>query len=320
MSRHFRDRKHSKDWLPAVRRPDLVPAGRRNWAAWRTGFNGAGSGICRPGPAKEEGLPARCSRAADRGPCRCIVPFSNPSWCCPERSSFDRSAAFSQHSALAIRISPKGSARKSSGQLAREPQFRVAGSSSSSQFGENPNVNEVARRLDVDYVVEGSVRRQGDRVRVDAGLVRASDGMRLWSDSYDGKLDDIFAIQREIGTAIAGALQRRLVRAPALSGPLVTKGEAYNLYLTARSLIRTRNRRVGPYRGRPPPRCAPDRPGLCARLGQPGRGDLIAGGPWRTMKPSSPHCGRPTATRVTRSLWRPSSPRHIRPGPHRWLW
>ena len=132
------------------------------------------------------------------------------------------------------------------GQLAREPQFRVAGSSSSSQFGTNPDINEVARRLDVEYVLEGSVRKQGDQVRVDAGLVRASDGMRLWSDSYDGKLDDIFAIQREIGAAIAGALQRKLVRAPTLSGPLVTKGEAYNLYLTARSLIRTRNRRIGP--------------------------------------------------------------------------
>lgn len=132
------------------------------------------------------------------------------------------------------------------GQLAREPQFRVAGSSSSSQFGENPNVNEVARRLHVDYVLEGSVRRQGNQVRVDAGLVRASDGMRLWTDSYDGKLDDIFAIQRQIGAAIAGALQRKLVRTPALSGPLVTTGDVYDLYLTARSLLRTRNRRVGP--------------------------------------------------------------------------
>jgi TolB-like protein/DNA-binding winged helix-turn-helix (wHTH) protein len=132
------------------------------------------------------------------------------------------------------------------GQLAREPHFRVAGRSSSSQFGDNPNVNEVAERLNVDYVLEGSVRRQGDQVRVNAGLLRASDGMRLWADSYDGKLDDIFAIQREIGAAIAGALQRKLVRAPALAGALVTKGEAYDLYLTARSLIRTRNRRIGP--------------------------------------------------------------------------
>src|SRR5687767_9339556 len=81
------------------------------------------------------------------------------------------------------------------GQLAREPHFRVAGSISSSQFKPDADVREVARRLDVDYVVEGSVRRQSDRVRVDAGLVRASDGVRFWSDTYDGKLDDIFAFQ-----------------------------------------------------------------------------------------------------------------------------
>lgn len=128
------------------------------------------------------------------------------------------------------------------GQLSREPQFRVAGRASSSEFGKDPDVREVARRLNVDYVVEGSVRRQGDQVRVDANLVRASDGIRLWSDSYDGKLDDIFVIQQRIGGAIAGALRRKLVRAPALSGPLVTNGEAYNLYLTARGLIRTRGR------------------------------------------------------------------------------
>lgn len=130
------------------------------------------------------------------------------------------------------------------GQLSREPHFRVAGRASSSEFGQDPDIRAVARRLDVDYVVEGSVRRQGDQVRVNANLVRASDGFRLWSDSYDGKLEDIFAIQQRIGGAIAGALRRKLVRAPALSGPLVTNGEAYNLYLTARGLIRTRNKNV----------------------------------------------------------------------------
>lgn len=130
------------------------------------------------------------------------------------------------------------------GQLAREPQFRVAGRASSREFGADADAREVARRLDVDYVLEGSVRTQGDRVRVNANLVRAEDGTRLWSDSYDGRLDDIFAIQRRIGGAIAGALRRKLVRAPALTGPLVTNGEAYNLYLTARGLIRTRNRKV----------------------------------------------------------------------------
>ena len=130
------------------------------------------------------------------------------------------------------------------GQLSLEPQFRVAGRASSGEFGSDADAREVARRLGVDYVVEGSVRREGDRVRVNADLVRANDGSRLWSDSYDGKLDDIFAIQQRIGGAIAGALRRKLIRTPALSGPMVTNGEAYNLYLTARGLIRTRNRNV----------------------------------------------------------------------------
>lgn len=131
-------------------------------------------------------------------------------------------------------------------QLAREPAFRVAGSSSSRQLASTADVKTIARRLRVEYVVEGTVRTQGERVRVSAHLVRAKDGIQLWSDSYDGTLDDIFAIQRSIGAAIAGALQRKLVRAPALSGPLITDGKAYNLYLTARALIRTRSRRAGP--------------------------------------------------------------------------
>jgi TolB-like protein/DNA-binding winged helix-turn-helix (wHTH) protein/tetratricopeptide (TPR) repeat protein len=130
------------------------------------------------------------------------------------------------------------------GQLAREPQFRIAGRTSSSGLQENADFRDLARRLKVDYVLEGSVRRQRDQVRVNADLVRVSDGIELWSDSYDGKVDDIFAIQQRIGRAIATALQRKLVRAPALSGPLVTRGDAYNLYLTARGLIRTRKKDV----------------------------------------------------------------------------
>ena len=129
-------------------------------------------------------------------------------------------------------------------QLAREPQFRVAGGRSSGQLEFDPDIRDVARRLNVDYVLEGSVRRQADQVRVNADLVRASDGIRLWSDTYDGKLDDIFVIQQRIGGAIAEALRRKLIRTPTLSGPLVTNGEAYNLYLTARGLIRTRNMEV----------------------------------------------------------------------------
>lgn len=131
------------------------------------------------------------------------------------------------------------------GQLAREPQFRVAGSTSSSEIGAHSDVREASRRLHVDYVLEGSVRTQGARVRVNASLLKAGDATRLWSDSYDGKLDDVFAIQQQIATAIAGALKRQLFHAPVVSSQKVPDGEAYSLYLTARGLNRTRNRQLG---------------------------------------------------------------------------
>lgn len=127
------------------------------------------------------------------------------------------------------------------GQLSREPQFRVAGRTSSAMFTEATDPREIGRKLDVAYVLEGSVRSQEDRVRVNVALIQASDGMQLWSESYDGSLDDIFAIQQAIGTATAGALKRKLVHARALSGALVTSGDVYSLYLTARGLILSRD-------------------------------------------------------------------------------
>lgn len=131
------------------------------------------------------------------------------------------------------------------GQLSREPEFRVAGGNSSSQFEQGANIREIARRLNVNYVLEGSVQTQGKKVRVNSDLVRASDGIRVWSDSYDGDLNDIFAIQQTISTAIAGSLRRKLVRAPSLSGPLVTNALAYSFYLTAKGLVRNGGPAVG---------------------------------------------------------------------------
>jgi TolB-like protein/DNA-binding winged helix-turn-helix (wHTH) protein/Flp pilus assembly protein TadD len=128
-------------------------------------------------------------------------------------------------------------------QLSREPQFRVAGRASSGLFGKDPEVRDVARRLKVDYVLEGSVRTQGNRVRVSAGLIRASDRVRLWSDSFDGTLNDIFAIQSAIGQGVASGLRRQLVHSP--DTPRRVNGEAYALYLNARGLLRSRNPQEG---------------------------------------------------------------------------
>ena len=112
------------------------------------------------------------------------------------------------------------------------------------EFGPDADAREVARRLNVEYVVEGSVRKQGDRVRVNADLVRASDGIRLWSDSYRWQARRHFRHPAADRRGHRRRAASQLVRTPALSGPLVTNGEAYNLYLTARGLIRTRNKDV----------------------------------------------------------------------------
>ena len=118
--------------------------------------------------------------------------------------------------------------------LSREPAFRVAGRASSGQFGDDPDPREVARRLNVDYVLEGSVRTQGNRVRVNADLVRATDRARLWTGSFDGTVNDIFAIQSAIGQRVASGIRRELVRSPS-ARPV--NGEAYALYLNARGLL-----------------------------------------------------------------------------------
>ena len=131
------------------------------------------------------------------------------------------------------------------GILAREPGFRVTGRNAAAQFKESPDPREVGRAFNVDYVLEGSVRTHQDRVRVNASLVQTSDGMRLWSETYDRELDDILEIQTAIGEAVAGGLKRSLVHPVAAQKPTVD-GEAYALYLSARGLLRTQNPQAGP--------------------------------------------------------------------------
>ncbi len=130
-------------------------------------------------------------------------------------------------------------------QLSREPQFRVVGRTSSAMFRNAADLRDVGRRLGVDYILEGSVRSQRDRVRVDASLVQASSGVQLWSDSYDRSLDDIFAIQNAIGASVAASLKQTIFKAAPLAGALVTRGDIYQLHLRARGIIKTRDGRLG---------------------------------------------------------------------------
>jgi adenylate cyclase len=112
----------------------------------------------------------------------------------------------------------------------------VARNTAFSFKGQNPNVEEVAKQLNVSHVLEGSVRKAGSRVRINAQLIDGSTGKHLWADRFDRDLTDIFEIQDEISKAIVEALKVKLL--PAEKKAIENRGtsnvEAYNLYLMAR--------------------------------------------------------------------------------------
>lgn len=119
--------------------------------------------------------------------------------------------------------------------------LRVASRTSSFQFkGRAADVREIGRALGVGAVVEGSVRRSGERVRISAQLVNAADGYHLWSESFDRGLEDVFATQSEIAQKLLNALRLKLT--PQESDLLDRGGtrnpEAYDLYLRGLALVR----------------------------------------------------------------------------------
>jgi adenylate cyclase len=93
-------------------------------------------------------------------------------------------------------------------QLAQIPSLLVAGRTSSFSFkGENDDLRAIGKALSVANILEGSVRRQGDKVRVTAQLIRVADGFHLWSNTYDRTMDDIFVIQDDISANVAAAMK-----------------------------------------------------------------------------------------------------------------
>ncbi len=95
--------------------------------------------------------------------------------------------------------------------LAKIPNLKVIARTSSFAFrGKEQDITKIAEALRVQNILEGSVRRSGNRIRVTAQLIHAADGSHLWSERYDRDMTDVFAIQDEIGQAISEALQVRL--------------------------------------------------------------------------------------------------------------
>jgi TolB-like protein len=114
--------------------------------------------------------------------------------------------------------------------LAKVEGLRVVARTSSFSFkGKNADIGEIAQKLNVQNVLEGSLRREGNRIRITAQLVSAANGSHLWSETYERELKGVFAVQDEITRAIVDALKIRLALAPPARAEQNT--EAYDLYL-----------------------------------------------------------------------------------------
>jgi serine/threonine-protein kinase len=158
--------------------------------------------------------------AAEGGPSIAVLPFAN-------MNADADSEIFSD-----------GIAEELTNALSRLDGLRVVARASAFAFKGRPeDVREIGRQLGVATVLEGSVRRAANRVRITAELVNVADGYRLWSERYDRTVDDVFAIQDEIAQAIADVLEAKLLGAPkAYAQEPARKGDpkAYEHYLRGR--------------------------------------------------------------------------------------
>jgi TolB-like protein/DNA-binding winged helix-turn-helix (wHTH) protein len=119
--------------------------------------------------------------------------------------------------------------------LANIPDLKVIGRTSSFAFkGKNEDLRVIGQSLGVKTVLEGSVRKSGDRVRITAQLIDVSDGTHIWSESYDRTMTDIFSVQDDVAAAIIDALQIHVGTYPTRGRP-TENSEAYALFLKARA-------------------------------------------------------------------------------------
>ena len=124
-------------------------------------------------------------------------------------------------------------------QLVKIKRLRVTGRTSSFAFkGKTDDLRLIGSRLGVNHVLEGSVRKAGNRLRITAQLIQCRDGFHLWSQTYDRQLDDVFAIQDDVSAAVAKSLGVTLGLGEAATvATRTTRVDAYDKYLRARALL-----------------------------------------------------------------------------------
>jgi serine/threonine-protein kinase len=167
--------------------------------------------------ALEEAETELTSKPTERQPSIAVLPFDN--------MSADKTSEYFSD----------GLAEEIINVLANMPGLKVAGRTSSFYFrGNDVAFKEIGSKLNVDHILEGSVRRAGNRIRVTAQLIKVADGFHLWSERYDREMTDIFAIQDEITQAIATALRMKLTPDSVTSRPYTPNLRAYEAYLKSR--------------------------------------------------------------------------------------
>ena len=173
--------------------------------------------------ARGRGSPsAASSRGAVVVPSIAVLPFAN--------LSDDKAQAYFSD----------GLSEELMGLLAKLKELRVAGRTSAFAFkGKMEDLRTIGQKLNVGTVLEGSVRRSGDEIRVSTRLVNVSDGYQLWAETYDRKMTEIFAVQDEIAGAVVAALRVKLLQEghPATSQHRTGNSEAYNQYLLGRQFF-----------------------------------------------------------------------------------
>jgi TolB-like protein/tetratricopeptide (TPR) repeat protein len=124
--------------------------------------------------------------------------------------------------------------------LTKIPGLQVSAPTSSFYFkGRQATIAEIAHALGVGHVLEGSVRKSGNTLRITAQLVRADNGYEVWSETFDRQLTDVFKIQDEIAGAVVQTLKVSLLQGSAPKAELTTNTDAYTLYLQANSISRS---------------------------------------------------------------------------------
>jgi len=124
--------------------------------------------------------------------------------------------------------------------LSRNPQLTVIGRQSAEVMArEDLDPRQYRSRYGVDYLLDGSIRRSGEKLRFSVNLVRTKDGVQVWSESFDRQLKDVFALQAEVATEIEGRIRGRLARGGGtVAEHISTTPEVYALYNDARAIVR----------------------------------------------------------------------------------